>query len=140
MNKNTFRNGQNRKGFLFSLEATFALIITMTLIGSIMFLLLSIESEKKSSDKLFLFSNDILLNLDQKRIMLNDTELSEVIDDFVPTQYCMRFDITNDRDLIILSHTKLGCENYADDASIAKRTYVENNNYYIARILMWYRE
>jgi hypothetical protein len=129
----------NKKGFIFSLEATFALIITMAFITLLTIMIFSIETEKNPNTNLFLLSNDMLYAFDKNDMMIDEEKISYVFDNMLSAYYCARIDVLNENDYIVFSYTKSGCDDYSNKAVNSKRSYVNGENYHIARILMWYR-
>jgi hypothetical protein len=131
---------RNKKAFIFSFEAFFALIVAMAIALGIFLTIHSMEQKKTHPDTLTLLSSDILSVLDTNKQMLNETYVTDLVDNFLLGQYCIRIDVVNQNELIELSYTKLGCKDTNSASIVSKRSYLYGGKYYVARAYMWYNE
>ncbi|MFA6088382.1 MAG: hypothetical protein WC755_00830 [Candidatus Woesearchaeota archaeon] len=130
----------NKRAFIFSLEAMVALLISLLFIGSILFMITSINDAVAYSDSMRPLSQDILTLLDDSNQMLNETRVSVLIDDLLPNRFCARLDVSNTDDYLVYSYIKKTCKETGEQYIISKRTYIDGDNMYVAKILMWYND
>ena len=141
MNKlNFILRKKDKRAFIFSFEAFFALIVAIAISLGIFLTIQSMEQKKTHPDTLALLSSDILYVLDTNKKMLNDTYIADIVDNLLPGQYCVRIDVVNQNELLELSYTKLGCQDTNTASIISKRGYLYGGEYHIARAYMWYNE
>jgi hypothetical protein len=148
--RNIFRNNivvnnkmfhlKNKRAFIFSFEAFFSLILAMALSLGIFLTINSMDQKKTHPDTLTLLSSDVLSVLDSNDRMLNESYVANLLDTFIPGQYCVRVDVVNQNELIELSYTKLGCKDANSGSVVSKRGYLHGGKFYIARANMWYNE
>jgi hypothetical protein len=130
----------DKRAFIFSFEAFFALIVAMAISLGIFLTIQDMEQKVTHPDTLTLLSSDILYVLDINEKMLNESYVTNLVDNFLPGQYCIRIDVVNQNELIELSYTKLGCKDTNTASIISKRSYLYGGEYHIARAYMWYNE
>lgn|SRR3989344_5326229 len=130
----------NRRGFIFSLEAMFALIIMSILLMVLVNMMLSIDEHQVRPDSLSLLAYDVLSTGETLGILQNQTKLQEEIPSVLPTQYCLRIDVIRADGALSFSYAFPGCDSISSSAVVAYRTYLDQSGMYLSRAWMWYRE
>lgn len=127
-----------KKGFIFSLEAMFALMIASILVGGILIMTYYIDDTGTKKDTLIFVANDFLDVLDQSNLALNNSATQNYINGFTSQTYCFRYDVLGEDNILRHSYMKLGCDLPNSDYYLTRRTYVENNEFYTLRLYAWY--
>ncbi len=135
----------NKKGFIYTLDAIFALVIAAIIIFASFQYLSQTHIARFNRSDLFRLSNDALA------VMERNSGLSNVISgsmssvqsylNSLPAQVCGNLTVLSTSSMLIGNAVKSGCDNAGvDELVVARRVFVHSNSStYYARLEAWYR-
>lgn len=141
MKKNKF----NRKGFIYTLDAIFALVIAATIIIASFQYLSQTHIARFNRSDLYRLSNDALTVLERNsglsNVISGSTSSVQNYLNSLPTQVCGNLSVFSTSNSLISSIQKTGCNSAnVDDLVVARRVFVHSNSStYHARLEAWYR-
>lgn len=131
-----------KKGFIFTLDATLAIVLALSVILSSMFYLSQshVSFEKQNLYKLSMDSLAILEKqgvLDRAASTNTTTELQSFLDN-LPPNTCAKIELRDDADARLMSVRRSYCT-YPEEYYVLRRVFVSEEDIYNAKIEVWYR-
>ncbi|MBS1266659.1 MAG: hypothetical protein MAG795_00627 [Candidatus Woesearchaeota archaeon] len=130
-----------KKGLIFTLDATLAIIVAAALILSIMFYISKINVPTQNHD-LHRRLRDSLIVLEKNKVLKNSVlnPSSTDLQDFLvslPANSCAKIEILNQNNLVVKTATKTSCDQ-PEEYLVVRRVFIANNQAYIAKMVGWY--
>ena len=131
-----------KKGIIFTLDATLAIVLALSIILSSMFYLSQTEVsfEKPTQYKLSMDSLAVLEKqgvLDRAVSSNSTTEIQSFLD-FLPSNTCAKIDLYDDSGAKFMSVRRSYCT-YPEEYSVLRRVFISNYEIYNAKIEVWYK-
>lgn len=131
-----------KKGIIFTLDATLAIVLALSIILSSMFYLSQSEVSFEKQN-LYKLSMDVLAVLEKQDVLDHAISTNSTIEiqsyiDSLPPNTCVKIDLHDVSNAKLMSIRRTYCT-YPEEYSVLRRVFISNYEIYNAKIEVWYK-